>query len=128
MNTNINFQLGLLNFVHLLVYADGYLDVREKEAILSIKEEEGILDEVFEDFEQSVILKKEQEIYNNGIIYLNRCTEEEKLCVLVHLFRLAQADSSIHVKEIRLLFYAMQITQIEFDDVVMTANLAVVRM
>jgi hypothetical protein len=44
---NVDFQLGLLHFVHLLVTVDGKIDDREREAIHSIKGEEEIPGSVF---------------------------------------------------------------------------------
>ena len=38
-----NFQLGLLDMVHLLVTVDGHIDDRERAAILAIKKEENIM-------------------------------------------------------------------------------------
>ncbi len=124
MNTNINFQLGLLHFVHLLIHADGLIDKREQAAILAIKKEEQIPDEVINRFEKDIANRTEKEIYNDGINFLNQCTDEEKLTAVVHLYRLAQADDSIHAKEVRLLWYAMKVSHIDFDDVVLSANLA----
>ena len=127
MNTNLNYQLGLLHFVHLLIYADGHMDSRELDAMIAIKNEEAINDDVFTDFEQRSIFLKEKEIYDQGVIFLNRCNEEEKLCVMVHLYRLAMADETLHVKEVRLLMYALKLTHHEFDDVVLGANLVEAR-
>jgi len=124
MNKNIDFQLGLLNFAHLLMHADGVIDERERVAITSIKNEEGISNDVIDQFEKSIVGLKEKEIYDTGIKLLNQCSEEDKLCALVHLYRLAQADDSIHIKEVRFLFYALKMAKIEFEDVVLTANLA----
>jgi len=44
---NMDFQLGLLHFVHLLVTVDGHIDEREKETIFSIKKEESISGKLF---------------------------------------------------------------------------------
>ena len=84
MKANIDFQLGLLHFVHLLVNVDGRIDEREKAAILAIKTEEKIPDSIFHDFEKYVLSNSEQEIYGRGVELLNKCNEEEKLCAFVH--------------------------------------------
>ena len=68
MNTNVNFQLGLLHFVHLLANVDGVVDEREKKAMWSIKDEEKIADSVFHDFEQRIATEKEQDIYKEGVV------------------------------------------------------------
>jgi hypothetical protein len=41
----------------------------------------------------------------------------------VHLYRLAEADASIHVREVRFLFYGTKSTRLAFDDVMLAAQL-----
>lgn len=123
MQTNINFHLGLLHFVHLLVTVDGHIDDRERAAIAQIKKEEGIPDDVYLDFEKNVAMCTEQEIYSRGVDFLNACTEEERLTAFVHLYRLAEADTSITNKEVRFLLYGLKVTNISFEDVVLSASM-----
>jgi uncharacterized tellurite resistance protein B-like protein len=124
MNANVNFQLGLLHFVHLLANVDGVVDERERKAMWSIKDEEKIADSVFHEFEQRIATEKEQDIYKEGVDLLNSCSEEERLCAFVHLYRLAEADENIHIREVRLLLYGIKEAKIEFEDVLMSARLA----
>lgn len=124
MNTSVNFQLGLLHFVHLLANVDGVVDEREKKAMWSIKDEEKIADSVFHEFEKRIAMEKEQDIYKEGVDLLNSCSEEERLCAFVHLYRLAEADENIHIREVRLLLYGIKEAKIEFEDVLMSARLA----
>lgn len=120
---NMDFQLGLLHFVHLLVTVDGHIDERERETIYSIKKEESISGKLFQFFIDSITSKTEREVYAEGIDRLNRCNEEERLCAFVHLYQLAKADEHLDVKEIKLLLYSLDQTKIEFDDVVLAAQL-----
>jgi hypothetical protein len=122
---NMDFQLGLLHFVHLLVTVDGHIDEREKATIYSIKNEEAISGKLFQFFMDSIITKTEREVFVEGLDCLNRCDEEEKLCAFVHLYQLAQADEHLDVKEIKLLLYSLDQTKIEFDDVVLAAQLSI---
>ena len=122
---NMDFQLGLLHFVHLLVTVDGHIDEREKETIYSIKREEAISTKLFQLFMDSITTKTEREVFAEGLDRLNRCDEEEKLCAFVHLYQLAQADEHLDVKEIKLLLYSLDQTKIEFNDVVLAAQLAI---
>ena len=124
MNTNINYQLGLLHFAHLLANVDGVVDDREKKAMWSIKEKEKIADSVFYEFEKRIATEKEQEIYEEGVALLNSCSEEERLCAFVHLYRLAESDKHVHIKEVRLLLYGIKEAKIEFDDVILSSRLA----
>lgn len=111
------FQLGLLHFAHVLMNVDGSIDQREETVLKRIKDEEKISDKVFSYFEETVKGKKEREIYEEGVELLNRCTEDERLTVFTHLYRLAAADSDFHEKEIRLLMYSLQTTNVSFEDV-----------
>lgn len=124
MTRNPNFQLGLLHFVHLLVTVDGRIDERERTAITSIRKEEGISDEVFLEFERSIANSNEQEIYSRGGQLLNLCTEEERLTAFVHLYRLAEADTSITGKEVKFLLFGLKTTNLSFEDVILGASLS----
>jgi uncharacterized tellurite resistance protein B-like protein len=120
---NINFQAGLLHFAHLLMHCDGTIDEREHMALRQIMEEENIPSLILEDFQNKISHQTERQVYQDGLEFLNVCTEHEKLCVLVHLYRLSEADSTIHEKELRFLIYALEKTNIGFEDVELTARL-----
>jgi hypothetical protein len=122
-NQNQNYQLGLLHFAHLLVTVDGFIDDREKNAINSLLKEEQIPEEVYNDFQKLVKSKSEREIYDRGVKLLSQCSEEEKLSALVHLYRLSEIDNNVHVKEVRLLLYSLKATNVEFEDVVLSAKM-----
>jgi uncharacterized tellurite resistance protein B-like protein len=113
-----NYQLGLLYMVHLLISSDGEVSDLEKRALEVIRKREGIPDTVFDEFEDHIKSKKEREIYQAGIDFLNQCSDQEKLEAFSHLYRLSEADGNVHVKEVRLLLYSIRMTGIEFNDVV----------
>jgi uncharacterized tellurite resistance protein B-like protein len=120
---NQNYQMGLLHFAHLLVTVDGFIDDREKSAINSLLKEEHIPEEVYNDFQKMVKTKSERELYDRGVKLLSECSEEEKLSALVHLYRLSEIDNNVHVKEVRLLLYSLKATNVEFEDVVLSAKM-----
>lgn len=120
-----NYQLGLLHIVYMLINTDGRIDHREMDTLLKIKIEENIDDSMFLEFSRGTAHKKSDDIFNRGIELLNTCTDEEKLCAFVHLFQLAEADSSISMSEIRLLLHALNLTNVDFKDVSISANLAI---
>jgi uncharacterized tellurite resistance protein B-like protein len=124
MEDNIKFQLGLLHLLHLIANVDGHIDEREREAMKKIREEEGIPDSVYSDFEKKATTASEDSIYQQGIAYLTDCTDEERLTVFVHLYKLAEADSNISPKEIRFLFYGLKETKLSFEDIVMSAGMS----
>lgn len=116
-----DYQFGLLYLVHLLVSADGIIDDNERAALQRIKDREGISDEIFSQFANDVLTRKERDIYQSGIERINNCTDEEKLRAFVILYKISEVDGRVHVKEVRLLLYSIKMVGIEFDDVVSEA-------
>lgn len=121
---NKNYQLGLLYLVHLLMSADGVVDDNETQALNTIKGKEGISESVFDEFKEAIRTKRGREIYQTGIEYMNRCTDEEKLRAFVILYKMSEVDGRVHVKEVRLLLYCIKVSGIEFDDVVAKASIS----
>jgi hypothetical protein len=100
------------------------VDERERETIDMIRQEEQIPSEIFQSFVRSISGKTEREVFLAGIDLLGVCTEEEKLCAFVHLYRLAQSDDRLDVREVKFLLYSLKKTSIEFEDVILGAQLA----
>lgn len=121
MDPKSKYQLGLLYLVRLLISADGVIDEKESTALVKIKEKEQIPDSLFQEFEASLKEKKEREIYEQGINLMNSCSDEEKLKAFVHLYKMSEADGTVHVKEVRLLLYSIKMVGIEFNDVIALA-------
>lgn len=119
---NQDFHQGLLYLTHLLIGVDGNVDKSEMLALKKIRAVEKITDEFFKEFQQSIKGKTERDIYESGIDLINKCTKEEKLKTFATLYKLSEVDGNVHVKEIRLLLYAIEVAGIEFDDVVQAAN------
>jgi len=115
-------QLGLLYLVHLLVSADGVVNDNEEIAVKRIMEKEGIPMSVLEEFKDKVATTKERDIYQLGIDSINRCSDQDKLKAFAHLYKMSEADGSVHVKEVRLLLYSIKSAGIEFADVVQEAS------
>jgi uncharacterized tellurite resistance protein B-like protein len=113
-----HYHLGLLCLTHLLVSADGVLDDCEVDALQIIKEKEGISNTLFESFHLLISHRKEREIFQTGIDAINQCTVEQRIRVFVMLYKLSEVDGRVHVKEIRLLLYALKLADVEFDEVV----------
>ena len=122
MGQNKNYHLGLLYLIRLLINADGVVESSENETLKKVKKHESIPEETLVEFEKDVINKREREVYQTGIDYLNRCTEEEKLNAFVHLYKMSEADGRVHVKEVRLLLYSIRQANIEFNEVVEKAK------
>jgi uncharacterized tellurite resistance protein B-like protein len=118
---NRNYQLGLLCLSHLLISADGVVDENELNALRIIKEKECIPDSLFQEFEQMVQQKKERDMFLTGIDSINQCSVDEKIKVLVLLYKLSEVDGRVHVREIRFLLYSIKLANVEFDYVVKKA-------
>lgn len=117
-----NYQLGLLYLVQLLISADGVIDDSEEIQLKSICDKEQIPANVFAAFKAEVQKSKDRDIYQKGIEFINKCTDEEKLDAFVHLYKMSEADGTVHVKEVRLLLYSIKMADIEFNDVVARAT------
>lgn len=122
MSQNKNYHLGVLYLMRLLINADGVIDANEYEALKRVTTFEDIPEETLVSFEKDALTKKEKELYQTGIDYINKCSEEEKLNAFVHLYKLSEADGKVHVKEVRLLLYSIRMAKIEFNEVVAKAK------
>ena len=112
------YPFGLLSLTHLLIGADGTIDSHELNAMEIIRKRENISDDFFNRFQEYLKDRSERDIFHDGINAINKCTPEEKLKVLVILYKLSEVDGRVHVKEIRLLLYSIKMAGIEFQDVV----------
>jgi uncharacterized tellurite resistance protein B-like protein len=117
------YHQGLLYCAHLLMNVDGTIDERERKSLELICKEEHIPEQEFVSFQEAVKNKTEREVFMLGIDYLNCCSDQERLCAIVQLFRLAESDERIHRKELSLLMYSLKKVDVDFDDVEMTARL-----
>lgn len=122
MSQNKNYHLGVLYLMRLLINADGVIDTSEYDAIKRVKDFEKIPEETLISFEKDALKKRERELYQTGIDYINQCSDEEKLNAFVHLYKLSEADGKVHVKEVRLLLYSIKMAKIEFNEVVAKAK------
>ena len=122
MSQNKNYHLGVLYLMRLLINADGIVDMSENDALNQVKKHENIPQSTLIEFEKDVLNKKEKEVYQTGIDYINLCTDDEKLDAFVHLYKMSEADGRVHVKEVRLLLYSIRQAKMEFNDVVATAK------
>lgn len=122
MSQNKNYHLGVLYLMRLLINADGVVETSENDTLNKVKKHENIPQETLIEFEKGVLTKKEKQVYQTGIDYLNQCTDEEKLNAFVHLYKMSEADGSVHVKEVRLLLYSIRMAKVEFNDVVERAK------
>lgn len=107
--------------MHLLISADGTIDDHEVKALELVRSRERISPDFFKNFIESLKGKKDRELFDIAINTINGCTDEEKLHVFVILYKLAEVDGRVHLKEIKLLLWALRLAKIEFEEVVAKA-------
>lgn len=116
METN-NYNEALLHLLRVIVFADGVFDKEEENAIKEICQLEGISDEYYENFCSRAEKMPEKEMYLSGIDKVHGCSVEEQLKIFVWLYKIAEVDGKIHVKEVRFLLYSIRQAEIEFSQV-----------
>ena len=112
-----NYFDGLLFLLRVIVYADGVFDEDESNAIKEICRLEGISDAYYENFNNRTNGMSEKELYMSGIDCMQKCTDTEQLNTFVWLYKMAEVDGTVHVKEVRFLLYSIRHTNVEFADV-----------
>lgn len=125
MKNSIQYYTGLVALTTLLINTDGEISESELEYIEKIRESEGIPKPLFGSLRESILGRTEREVYQIGIDSINACTDAEKLRAFVRMYQMAMADGVIHVKEIRLLLYAVKITNVDINTVVKMAEASV---
>ncbi|MGE0770578.1 MAG: TerB family tellurite resistance protein [Cyclobacteriaceae bacterium] len=113
-----DYQLGLLYMMHLLVSADGVIDDKERAALLRVMQYESIPTEALAEFEAQITKMREREIYQAGIEMINKCSDADKIKAFGHLYKMSEADGTVHVKEVRLLLYSIRSAKVEFNQVI----------
>jgi len=122
MKTYDSYATGLLALTTVLINSDGEISEKELAYVQKIRESENIPNGLFNSIRQSILGKTEREVYQIGIDSLNACSDEDKLRAFVKMYQMAMVDGVIHVKEVRLLLYAVKITQVDINTVVRLAE------
>lgn len=124
MKNMIQYSTGLLSLISVLVSSDGEISEKELEYVEKIRQSEGIQKGLFDSIRTSILGKPEKEVYQIGIEAINQCSDAEKLRAFVKMYQMANADGIIHVKEVRLLLYAIKTANVDINMVVRTAEAA----
>jgi len=115
-------QEAILYLTYLLVYSDGEYDESEKKAIDYIRSQEAISDDDYQKFLLEIDDVSERELYDKGVDLVEACSLEDRLTVFVWLYKLSEADGTVHAKEIRFLLYSLRKTGVDFDEVKKAAD------
>lgn len=116
------YSTGLLALISVLINSDGEISEKELQYAQKLRTSEGIPDALFGEISRFIVGKQEKEVYQIGIDALNACPEEDKLRAFVRMYQMAMADGVIHVKEVRLLLYAVKITNVDINTVIKLAQ------
>ncbi|MCB0496639.1 MAG: TerB family tellurite resistance protein [Cyclobacteriaceae bacterium] len=116
MEQNTYFD-ALLYLLRVIVYADGVFDEDEVRAIKDICKQEDVSEEYYGDFVSRTKGFSEKKMYQNGIDMIQECTLDEQLRTFAWLYKIAEVDGKVHVKEVRFLLYSLRHTDIEFAQV-----------
>jgi hypothetical protein len=122
MKNLISYSTGLLALTTVLISSDGEISEKELEYVQKMRAAEGIPDALFNQIKETILGKTEREVYQIGIESINACSEDLKTRAFVKMYQMAQADGVIHVKEVRLLLYAVKNTNVDINTVVKLAE------
>lgn len=117
-----NYYEALLYLLRVIVYADGVFDEDEARAIKKICQNEGISDAYYENFNNRTKGLSEKKTYQTGIDLVQVCTIDEQLTIFAWLYKIAEVDGKVHVKEVRFLLYSLRHTDLEFAHVELRAR------
>jgi uncharacterized tellurite resistance protein B-like protein len=109
--------MSLVHLAYLLVNTDGQVDGREVRILKHIVDEEGLSSSITKDLFRGFKNNSHRRIFDEGIYYLNQCLDKEKLRALAILWRLIEADRTVHHKETLFFQHGLLMTGIKFDDV-----------
>lgn len=124
MKNRSEYYAGLLALTTVLINSDGEISEKELDYIQKIRESEGIPEALFNSIREAILGKTEREVYQLGIDAINECTDQEKLRAFLKMYQMAMADGVIHVKEVRLLLYAVKLTHVDLNTVVRLAEVS----
>lgn len=122
MKNLVSYSTGLLALTTVLINSDGEISEKELDYVQKIRESEGIPDSLFNQVRNTILGKSEREVYQIGIDSLNDCSEDLKTRAFVKMYQMAMIDGIIHVKEVRLLLYAVKTTQVNINTVIRLAE------
>jgi uncharacterized tellurite resistance protein B-like protein len=118
MLTENHYHNGLLLLAYLIMAADGILDEKEQKALKILAEHEEISLGHLENFIKYARALPERSVYNQGLDELDQCTFDQKLRAFSWLYRIAEVDGELHVKEVRFLLYSLRQAGLELDEVI----------
>jgi uncharacterized tellurite resistance protein B-like protein len=122
MKNLICYSTGLLALTTVLISSDGEISEKELDYVQKIRESEGIPDSLFNQIRNTILGKTGRDVYQVGIDALNACSEDMRTRAFVKMYQMAIADGVIHVKEVRLLLYAVKTTNVDINTVVALAE------
>ncbi|MDH5397027.1 MAG: hypothetical protein OEX02_02710 [Cyclobacteriaceae bacterium] len=122
MSANNTYHEGLLYLIYLIISADNIIDKREIKALHKIRELEEVPENIYNDFMENIENETERSIYSKGIDLISRCSLAQKKRAFAWLYKIAEVDGNVHIKEVRFLLYSFKKADIEFMEIVDAAE------
>jgi hypothetical protein len=110
MEKTNDYYEGLLFLAYLLINSSSEISDNELYYLHKMRVSEGMSDEDFASYLNSLIGKPEKEIYQIGIGSLNRCPQTFKIRALSILNQMALSDRVFKQKEVQFISYALQLS------------------
>ena len=117
METDKNYEFGILYLIHLVISADRVIDEGELKALEFIIREEGMDSNIYREFIEETSSMSERDIYHRGLELIAECSIEQQRRAFGWLIKISESDGHIHVKEVRFLLYSVKRAGIDFNDV-----------
>ncbi|MEY4930760.1 MAG: hypothetical protein RI909_1484 [Bacteroidota bacterium] len=116
---NVNeYYKGLLFLAYLLINSGKEISDNELYYLHKMRVQEGMSDDDFANYLNSLIGKSEKEIYQIGIASLNRCPDAAKIRALSILNKMAVSDKVFNPKEVQFISYAITLSKTDINSVV----------
>lgn len=109
MEISDDYYKGLLFLSYLLIISNNEINDNELYYLHKMRVEEGMTNDAFAEYLNSLIGKPEKEIYQIGINAMNCCADELKMRALSILNKMASSDKLFTPKEVQLISYAINI-------------------
>jgi len=98
--------------------ADGVAHDTELAAMDRIRRSEHIPGHIFDQFSRDITVSTDMEIYRTGIDSLKKCDKDHQLRTFAWIWKIMEADGTVHVKEARFMLYALKSFDVKLDDVI----------
>ena len=120
--TTYNYPVSLMYLMHSVIHSDGEAHDKEVTMAERIFDHEDVPVAVKDKFHQDLKTMDAKNMYAKGLDALKLCSREEQNRTLAWIHSVMEADSHVDVKEARFLLYAMNATNVQFEEILELSN------